>query len=422
MQLVERHIIKKVHKFWSEIDQLCFASKNLYNLANYNVRLGFIQGGIISNYNLLDKVLKNTTEYRSLPAKVSQQTLRNLDQNWKSFLAAIKEWSRQKDKFSGRPSLPNYKPKSGRHLAIYTAQAVSIPLLRKGIIKLSGTDISIPTSVKEEQLAQVRIVPMSCCYVIEVVYEKQESAPLKDSADKIAALDLGLNNLAALTSNQPSFQPILINGRPLKSINQFFNKRRAALQKQLRGKKSKSGRLTRLTHSRNQKVNDYLHKASNLIVKELLKAGIDTLVIGQNSDWKRDCNLGKRNNQNFVSIPHGKLIKMLTYKGNLGGIKVFITEESYTSKASFLDLDFLPVYGQKTANTSFSGKRICRGLYRNQSGQIINADVNASYNILRKAFPEAFSYGIESCVVQPRLVTPTKVKTKGEAVMSPKTM
>ena len=261
-------------------------------------------------------------------------------------------------------------------------------------------EIIFPTSVKEEQLAQVRIVPLSCCYVIEVVYEKIEATPLKVSSDQIAALDLGLNNLAVLTSNQPGFQPILINGRPLKSINQFFNKRRAVLQKQLKGKKSKSSRLNRLTHSRNQKVNDYLHKGTKLIINELLNSEIDTLVIGHNSHWKRECNLGKRNNQNFVSIPHSQFISMLTYKCNLVGIKVVITEESYTSKASFLDLDFIPVYGEKTAK-SFSGKRICRGLYRSKSGQIINADVNASYNILRKAFPEAFSYGIESCVVQP---------------------
>jgi putative transposase len=262
---------------------------------------------------------------------------------------------------------------------------------------------------------------MSCCYVLEVVYERQESAPLKESSERIAAIDLGLNNLATLTSNQPEFQPILINGRPLKSLNQFFNKRRTALQKKLEGKNSKSSRLTRLTHSRNQKVNDYLHKVSKFLVLELLKSKIDTLVIGYNSGWKRECNLGKRNNQNFVNIPHGKLIKMLTYKCNLVGIKVVITEESYTSRASFIDQDFIPIYGEETeSRTSFSGQRICRGLYRSRSGQIINADVNASYNILRKAFPEAFGYGIGSCVVQPRLVTPTKVKTKGEAAMSPK--
>lgn len=418
MLLVERHLIKRTHKFWSEVDRLCFASKNLYNLANYNLRQGFIQTGIFSNYYLLDKVLKDTPEYKSLPAKVAQQTLINLEQNWRAFFAAIKEWSKQKNKFTGKPSLPNYKSKSGRHLVVYTAQAVSQRLLKKGLIKLSGTCLCFPTKVKPEELAQVRIIPNSCCYVIEVVYDV-ETPTLKEDSQRIAAIDLGLNNLATLTSNQPWFQPILINGHPLKSLNQFYNKVRASLQKQAK----KSQRLTRLTHSRNNLVNDYLHKVSSFLVNKLASEKIDTLVIGYNQDWKRGSNLGRRNNQNFVSIPHSRLVGMLTYKCEKVGIKVVLQEESYTSKASFLDQDNLPVYEEKTTKkTGFTGKRICRGLYRTKSGKIINADVNASYNILRKAFPEAFSYGIESCVVQPRRVTPTKMKMKGETAMSPMTL
>jgi putative transposase len=414
MQLVERHVITKTHSFWAELDQICKASKNLYNKANYNIRQGFIFCGKYSNYNLLDKVLKSTREYRAMPAKVSQQTLRNLDQNWRSFFAAIEEYKLEPEKFLGRPKLPKYKDKEGRHLVIYTKQAVSKTSLKIGRIKLSGLNFSFPTKVKPEKLNQVRIVPQSDCYVIEVIYEEKE-LKTETSTEKIAAIDLGVNNLIALTSNQLEFRPILINGRPLKSLNQFYNQKKASLQKQLPLRKYWSNRLSRLTRKRQQKINDYYHNVSNYLVKVLLDLKIDTLVIGKNKNWKQSVNLGKRNNQNFTNIPHNILIEKISYKCFLKGIKVVEREESYTSAASFLDLDEMPIYGEETEAESikFSGVRLKRGLYRSKSGKIINADVNASYNILRKAFPKAFAEGIERCVVHPRLVTPTKQKTKG---------
>ncbi len=395
MQLVERHVITKTHSFWAELDQVCFASKNLYNKANYNVRQGFILCGQYSNYNLLDQVLKSTTEYRAMPAKVSQQTLRNLDQNWRSFFAAIEEYKLHPDKFLGRPKLPKYLDKKGRHLVIYTAQAVSKTSLKKGRIKLSGLNFSLTTKVKQENLNQVRIVPQSDCYVIEVIYEEKE-LKTKTTTEKIAAIDLGVNNLIALTSNQLGFSPILINGRPLKSLNQFYNQKKASLQKQLPSTKYWSNRLSRLTRKRQQKINDYYHNVSNYLVKVLLDLNIDTLVIGKNKNWKQSVNLGKRNNQNFTNIPHNILREKISYKCFLKGIKVIEMEESYTSAASFLDLDEMPIYGEEIEGEEikFSGVRLKRGLYRSKSGKIINADVNASYNILRKAWTKAFAEGI----------------------------
>jgi putative transposase len=170
-----------------------------------------------------------------------------------------------------------------------------------------------------------------------------------------------------------------------------------------------------LTKKREEKINDYFHKVSSYLINILLESGIDTLVIGKNKNWKQKVELGKRNNQNFTNIPHNKLIEKIKYKCQLKGIKVIETEESYTSVASFLDLDEMPIYGKvrETEKVKFSGERIKRGLYRSGSGKLINADVNASYNIIRKAFPKVFAEGIERCVVHPRLVIPTKQKMKG---------
>jgi IS605 OrfB family transposase len=176
----------------------------------------------------------------------------------------------------------------------------------------------------------------------------------------------------ALTSNQPGFTPLLINGRPLKSINQFYNKRKAQLQSQLKGSRKSSPRIQRLTRCRNQKVDNYLHHASRLIVDIFVAQQIGTLVIGKNAQWKSEIDLGKQTNQNFISIPHARLIEMLEYKARLVGIKVIVQEESYTSKSNFLNLDPIPVYGHTgTDDVVFSGKRIKRGLYKT-SGRSIN--------------------------------------------------
>ncbi len=285
-------------------------------------------------------------------------------------------------------------------------QAVSKVSLRKGLIKLSKTTISFPTRV-EKSIAEVRIVPKCDCYVIEVIYEASEQF-LKPN-NKIAGIDLGVDNLMAVTSNQPGFIPLLINGKPLKSLNQFYNKRRSFLQSLLKGNGQSSQRISRLTRCRNQKVDDYLHKASRYLVNLLISEEITTLVIGYNPSWKQEIELGKVNNQKFVTIPHRRLIYMITYKCQKEGIEVIITEESYTSVSNFLNLDPLPVYGEEKEKPVFTGKRIKRGLYKTDQGFLVQADVIGSYNILRKAFPNVFNrYGIERCVVHPRRINLSK--------------
>jgi len=342
MQLVEQHIIRENDPRFQKIDNATFASKNLYNFANYAIRQEFIHKGRYITYPQLARLIKDSEPYRALPAKVAQQVLINLDKNWQSFFAARQQW---KEKLNGKPSLPRYKDKlSGRHILVYTTQALSRKKLREGIIKPSRLDIEVKT--KQKNLKQVRIVPRKTHYVVEVIYLK-EISPAKVKKDYIAGVDIGLNNLAAVASNKPGFVPVVVNGMiaseasQLKSINQYFNKKKASLQSQLGSNRATSLKISILTDKRNRKVKHELHKASRKIIDSLVAEEIGTLVIGKNPQWKKEINIGKQNNQNFVSIPHAQFVSMLTYKAELVSIMVIVTEESYTSKCSFLDLEVL---------------------------------------------------------------------------------
>ena len=408
MKQVEKHIIKQNNPIWQQIDRLCFLSKNLYNYANYQLRQKFIFDSVYLGYNQLYHLVKETPDYRALPAKVSQQVLRSLDKNWKSFFEANKAYKLARLKFTGRPKLPRYKDKvKGRNLLVYTIQAISKPWLSKGIVKLSGTELSIKTKVSVSDIHQARIVPQTGQYTIEVVYEKNENHTVTNLAT-VAAIDIGVNNLAALTSNKPGFVPVLVNGRPLKSLNQFYNKTKAKLQSQLAGDLQTSKRIQRLTANRNNRINSYLHSCSRWIINHLDKQGIGKLIVGKNPGWKQSVNLGSKTNQSFTTIPHHRFIEMLMYKGKLLGIEVIVREESYTSRASFLSLDPIPDYGDNIEDVRFSGYREKRGIYKQLGNQTrINADVSSSYNIMRKAIPEIFDRrGIEGVVVRPVRVTP----------------
>jgi putative transposase len=305
-----------------------------------------------------------------------------------------------------------YKHKQeGRNLLIYTLQALQGGQSKRGmrgIIRPSGLSIEVRT--RQKNINQVRIVPRKGFYVIEVVYEHEQPKSAVDPA-YYAGIDIGIDNLAALTSNQPGYVPVLVNGRPVKSINQYYNKRKAELQKKL-GHPGTTKRLERLTNTRNRRIDHYLHTASRWIVDDLVAHGIGTLVIGQNNGWKQEASMGKRNNQHFVATPHARFISMLTYKAELAGIIVKITEESYTSQASFLDRDAMPVYDPKREEKpKFSGRRIKRGLYRAADGTLINADCNGSGNIIRKVAPDAFEQveGVEDGKGHKPVVHPVRV-------------
>jgi putative transposase len=347
--------------------------------------------------------MKGEPEYAALPRKVAQWVLKQVCAAWDSFRLARAAWEHDPAKFVGRPRLPQYLDKQrGRNLLVYTTQALSVPALRDQQICPSGLGIIVQTRQQAQRIQQARIVPRAGYYRLEVIYEQAPQPAVVDPTLH-ASCDLGLDNLCTLASDKPGFVPRLVNGRPVKSINQFYNKRRADLQHRL-GNTGTSHRLDRLTTRRTRRIDHELHTASRRIIALLVAEGIGTLCIGKNPLWKQEANLGRRTNQHFVAVPHARFIEMLTYKAELVGIQVIVTEESYTSKASFLDLDPLPVYGVSAPAATpptFSGKRVKRGLYRAGNGRRIHADVNGAYNILRKAVPNSFGQGIEAVVVRP---------------------
>lgn len=397
MRLVERHVIKRADRRFKVIDRAAFASKNLYNKALYASRQAFFQDGSFPHYPTLYRQMKGEPEYAALPRKVAQWVLKQVCAAWDSYREALRAWETDPAKFLRQPRIPRYKHKEqGRNVLVYTTQALSRPALRNQVICPSMLGITVQTQQSNTQ--QVRIIPRIGFYVVEVVYAR-EPTPAAVNPALHAGVDVGLNNLAMLTSDKPGFVPRVVNGRPVKSINQFYNKRRAELQRQLGGVGT-SRRLERITTKRTRRIEWYLHTASHRLIELLVAEGIGTLGIGKNPGWKQEATMGRRANQNFVSVPHARFIEMLAYKAEMVGIQVRITEESYTSKASFLDADSLAVYGVAKANVPvFSGRRVKRGLYRAADGRHINADVNGSYNIIRKVAPDAFAQGSRGCVV-----------------------
>jgi putative transposase len=412
MQLVEQHCISKRDPRYAIIDEAAFKSKNLYNAALYEMRQTFFHEGMYLTYGEIHRRMQSHEAYKALPAKVSQQILMLLATNWDSFKKAKAAYEEDPSKFTGRPHIPKYKHKTeGRNILIYTMQAVSRGKrsLQRGSIKPSMLPIAVKTQQDPKQIDQVRIVPRNGHYVVEVIYSKE---PVQAQVDPsfCVAIDLGVTNLAAITSNRVGFVPRLVNGRTLKARNQWYNKRmkelKLCLPKEDRERVTKQ--MEQITNKRNRQVNHYLHAASKGIIDFLVQEGVGTIVIGKNPLWKQEAGMGKRNNQNFVQIPHAKFIDMLTYKAALVGIQVEVQEESYTSKASFLDLDPIPTYKHDDETEyTFSGKRIGQRnrLYRTKDGKIICADVNGAYNILRKSKPDAFAHvdakGLAAYVVQP---------------------
>jgi putative transposase len=408
VQLVEQHAIDKRDPRYRVIDEAAFKSKNLYNAALYETRQSFIHQGIYLNYNEMDKRMQQHEAYKALPAKVAQKVLEQVDKAWISFFEALEAYKENPSKFTGHPRLPKYKHKTeGRNVLTYTMQAISQSkkTLQRGMIKPSQLPIMVKTQQAPATIKQVRVVPKKGFYVVEIVYEKAVTRAKVDPSFCVG-IDLGVTNLAAIASNREGFAPRLVNGRPIKAWNQWYNKRMKELKKLLpkADRERVTKQMERITNTRNRRIDHYLHTASKRIIDFLVAAGIGTVIIGKNPLWKQESNMGRKNNQNFVSIPHARFIEMITYKAALVGIQVEVGEESYTSKASFLDLDPIPTYKPNDEEQHvFSGKRIGRRnrLYRTKDGRKICAGVNGAYNILRKSRPDAFAKGIAGYVVHP---------------------
>jgi putative transposase len=410
MRRVEQHVIEQSHPQFRVIDEMAFASKNLWNLANYHVRQSFIVHKTYLNNAALFHLLKETDAYKALPAKVANQVLLQLHTAWMAFFDAMKVYRETPEKFPGRPGLPKYLHKTrGRNLLTFELGCIWKAELRGREIAVSQLGCIGQTMQRPSSVRQVRVVPKADHYVLEVVYEAEVQRAEDLDPDLFVALDAGVNVLAALTSNKSGFVPRLVSGKPVKAINQLYNKLREHGQKQLaKGPEPRytSRRLDRITTKRNRRMMQYLHTASRRIIELLLAEGIGVLVLGKNPYWKTSVELGKKHNQEFVQIPHATFLEMLTYKAEARGIKVSVTEESYTSKASFLDLDPLPSYdsaqgAEQEEKHHFSGYR--NGRWYHVKGRVpIHSDVNGSFNIGRKVFPTAFGPGIEATAVRPR--------------------
>jgi putative transposase len=410
MKRVEQHVIEKKHPQFRAIDELALASKNLWNLANYRVRQSFLFGHTYLDHTAIFHLIKHTDAYQALPAKVANQVLVQLHEAWQAFFEAMEVYREHPELFRGRPGLPKYRHKTrGRNLLVFELGCIWKAELRVREIAVSQLGRIVETKQQPNSVRQVRIVPKGDHYVVEVVYQTGAHRAKNLDPDLFVALDPGVNILAALTSNKPGFVPRLVPGGPVKAVNQLYNKQREHRQQQMaKGKQPRfsSHRLDRITTKRTRRVMHYLHSASRRIIELLVAEGIGTLVLGKNPFWKTGVSLGRKNNQEFVQIPHATFLELLAYKAEAFGMQVIITEESYTSQASFLDPDLLPTYNpsqgaDQEEKPRFSGVRVGRW-YRVKGRAPIHADVNGSYNIGRKVFPTAFGPGIAATAVRPR--------------------
>lgn len=405
IQRTETHIIKESHPIYRWVIEECSRSKNLYNKVLFIYRQAFtgnhdkikeykdiIRRDKFMNSMSLNKrmiYLKDKDYYSMTKKNSSGQVIFQVDVLFNSWFAALKSYKKDPSKFRGRPRIPSYKKKDELNCLTYTY--VDAKLQKDGTINISKK-IKLPIHTNLKSFQQVRLVPKTGYIQVEIIYNKE----ITDfSLDKTRAIgiDLGLNNLMAITSNIGNISN-LVNGRPLKSINQYYNKRKAHLTSLLgKGKLKSSKRLRRLEMKRMMKIKDYLHKTSRRVVELMYNNNIGTCFIGHNKNWKQEINIGSRNNQNFVSIPYSLLINMLRYKiEEKGGVLVELNE-AYTSKCSFLDNEEI------CKHETYKGKRVKRGLFLSSDKKALNADINGSLNILKRGI--GFSFKVENEIFRP---------------------
>jgi putative transposase len=397
-------------------------SRRISNRANYIMRKDLFSGRK-PNQSKVDKLLKtgkisesDIELYQRLPAAVSQRTIQIVGDNWSSFAKAKADWKKSPAKYIAMPRPPKY---------VKSAKTVYIPVSSfkvhdshivfaktLGLLPVNLGEGNFPNQTYNAKAAtkiinEVRLVPTGSHFKLEIIYDKSRASGFLPSytqnvlLDKssFVTIDLGLSIFAALVSNQAGLSPLLINGGELKRINQWYNKRCAELRSL-----GKYGHLGAVSAKRNRRVKDKLHKISIFLVNYCLEHDIGTVIVGKNKQWKTGINIGKRNNQNFVNIPHAQFISILCYKLKEIGIKLIEQEESYTSKASFVDNDTIPTYGEDEEKPIFSGRRVKRGSYLSSNGTLLHADLNGAGNIARKAGYEGASLVTGGAVNAPILI------------------
>lgn len=419
--LCERHIIDRNHEYFDECDRLTFLAKNLYNATLYQQRQSFFNKSFRNYYDVNKNFTKNNQhDYRMLPAKVAKQVQLLSDKAFKSFFALLK--LKEKDEYDEPVKIPKYLDKTkGRMTVPYEKGALSTKLT--GFVKLSQSEIMIPTQVSPDEIIGARVVPKGNHFVIEILYDTVKPEVDLDYS-KVAFVDPGLNNLMTVTSNV--FTPVIYNGKPVKAINQLANKESSKRQSKMgpyevtprmknkdrinlllipRLKLDNSNTMKSIWNKRYYRINDHFHKISTHLVNYLVSHDIKTVIFGHNIGQKQNINLGKKTNQNFVNIPFTKLRSMLAYKCLLAGINFITSEEAHTSKCSFIDRETIEHHD------SYCGRRVKRGLFKTGSDKLINADVNGSLNIGRKYLEQLGLYTDElhdellAFIVNPRRIT-----------------
>ena len=357
------------------------SSKLIYDQSLYFLRKSYFdckksdQKIVTPSYNQLYVLVKTSEVFRNSPLDfvVRQACIKQASDNWKSFIMASVSYNKNPSRFRSRPSIPKYLKKELNLVTIDNTRFGKTNC-KNGEIRIPKSEfkIKIPDYIERNQIKCLRILNFYDKIKIEIIYEK-ETNKIDYSNENSIGIDIGLNNLAAITSNEQSLS-WLINGRPLKSINQYYNKKLAKLSSIGATKK-----IEKLTRKRKLKVDNYLHWASRQVINLCLEHHISKIVIGKNDGWKQDINLGKINNQNFVQIPFNRFIQMIEYKTEDVGIEVILTEESYTSKCDHLA-------GEEMKHQErYIGRRISRGQFKSSvDGKILNADINGAIGILRK--------------------------------------
>lgn len=404
MLLTERILIKPNHSHHKGVKALCRETATITNQALYYFRQAFFNHEPIK-WAQVDKLMKvrHSDKYDAIPNAISQQVIKKIGTDFKAFWQAYKQWQSHPENFKAKPRIPHYQKLK---TAIQPAQGVSIRdghlvfPKKLGLIPIKihcVNEQAVLTKSDNAVVKELRYVPHGSCFWLEIVYEQDKvlsqehlnKRKTKLNANNLFSLDLGINNLVTLVSNKPGFTPILFSGTPVKSLNQRFNKHKAELQSSGHGRVIAHQSVKRFCQ-----ISDYFHKVSHEIIEQCLAEDVGKLVIGINPGWKQQVNIGKVNNQKFVSIPFQSLIDKITYKAKQFGIEVICQEESYTSKADALACDNLPVYGKVKGKPVFSGRRTKRGLYQSSVGKLINADVNGAINILRKVIGNDFVQGL----------------------------
>ena len=396
--------IKKGHKLYPYFEELSLNSNNLYNTTNFYIRQVYT-------------ALNNDKKIQPMQQEILEIIYQNIDQmNEIKTISYYKKIKKEQNKpLEERKKIElklfeRYLPKGNKKEVVLSNQICKITDDKYLTFPKTKWKLNIGKLVKfKGKFQQVRIIPKNERFTVEVIYLFGKKPVVEAKMNRCMSIDLGVENIATLVFNT-GLSPVLFKGGIIKSVNQWYNKLRSDYYAALRnGKNSKkrsfySKKLIKLDNKRNNQIKDQLHKISCNIVKIAIINNIDTIIIGKSSDWKQKVELGTKNNQNFVQIPHSILISMITYKANAEGIAVIVTEESYTSKASILDEDEIPTYqlGNKVKNI-FSGKRISRGMYCSKNKILLNADVNGAANILKKVIPNVFANGIAAVCSQPQV-------------------